>query len=1374
MRREDGGRGALAALVLLAGLAPGAAEAWWDPAWSAREQLEVRVGPNVPDKGYAGYTVRVVVDGKAWIAAGTLQPDCDDLRVVYGDGSTAKELPRHVVGCGTAATEVRFKLAADIAANGSDAGYYLYHGNPAAPAPAAPGPTDVYLWYDDASVDRSASYVHGRIDPWHGQWWDDSLTWDAAGYYRYRNDDNHTSGYRRTVDERDVYIEAEFYHTGCFPLSMTTGLLVRGRIDSGSGGSETSDSYYASNRGEQDGCGSNHDYPHDGDILRGERTVTAVDGPNPPAIATGRWRRQALAAWGVGPTRLKFWDSDAGWASMGWPTDAELQASGTDGGGDEVTGRGFVAVMTAQDQARLRNILVRRYVEPEPTVTLVGAGGGPVCSTTTVGTDDLKAVHGVSDRWVLAVGKKGQILEYDGAGWTDVATPTTEELKGIFALDTVTAFAVGDKGAVLRRGAGGWSVLPGPGTTKDLEAVWAYSAGEVYVAGKDGTLWRYDGAAWTDLSRAAGTGGKDDFKDLWGDASTLYALTDDGKLFWLDRASGVWRSDGASCPARTRGFESLWGGGGVLYLAGKDDKKGAVYRWDGASCTVVATALEDLKGIYGAGADRIVAVGKKGVVLSWDGAAWSETTEAGGTDLEEVWVSPSGLAYYAGKGGTVTVCSGAVPTLDHFVVDAGAGTASTCMPRAVTITAYDSSGAVLGGYTGTVSITTSAGHGDWSVSAGSGTLDNGGADDGAATYTFDAADGGSVVLELADVHADDLTITVADASAGVGSTSATVSFRDDAFVLTPTDTLGTEVVAGRGHGFKAELWRRDPVTGDCAVAAGYAGAVKLKAWVVRDGADPGGGGPAIGGTVLPDSAPLGNNIALTFVAGVAGFTLDTSDAGKYALALRDDESGFARDAAGNPRPIAGGSATLTVRPFGLSLEGIQAGGTANPGSTTPAGAVFAKAGRPFDVRVRAVIWQAADDADGDGVPDAGADLADNGTTPAFAWSTTLAAGAPYAPAGGALGSLARGGVGAPVVAASEYAAGEATVSDLGYSEVGAFTLGASASAYLGSAGVDVGAVGVTVGRFTPDHFDVALNTPAFDTFCDAGGFTYLGQPFGYATAPVITVTARNAQGGTTANYTGAWMRLTNASLGLPAYAAATGTLDLSGLPASGDPAIADLGAGTVTLTFSAGSGLRFDRSGGPVPPFDAEIALSLDVVDADGVAYAGNPARFGDASAGNGIAFDAGKSMRYGRLALDPAHGPELLPLQLPLRIEYWGDPDGDGVASFVTHADDACTTVAASAVSLSGYTGNLDPADLDGDGDGLPDVAVTLSAGAGSVALTQAPGAGNDGAAEVGVDAPVWLEYDWKGTGAADPAARATWGVYRGDDYRIYQRELY
>ncbi len=364
--------------LLAAGLAVsvqsfGATSLWWDANYLQRFRIDVGTGANIPDKGYAGYTTRIAsLDTQALVAAGEMLADCSDLRITFYNGLGWQELPRHVIGCNTASTDIRFALVADIAANGNDDNYYLYHNNSSPAALPAMTTTNVYLWYDDASIDRSSSYIRGRIDNWHGNGWDNSLAWNVGGYYTYDNGDNATSGYRRNIDERDVYAEAEFYHTGCYQNNMTTGLLVRGIIQNGTSGSETSNHYYASNRAESPaGCDSGG-YNHDGDIVTGNRPTTAVDGANPPDIVTNAWRRQALATWLTNPTNASFWDDDisANWTALGFAGAANLHVSGSDANDDE--GRGFAALMTAQDSARVRNILFRRYVAPEPLPVLTG------------------------------------------------------------------------------------------------------------------------------------------------------------------------------------------------------------------------------------------------------------------------------------------------------------------------------------------------------------------------------------------------------------------------------------------------------------------------------------------------------------------------------------------------------------------------------------------------------------------------------------------------------------------------------------------------------------------------------------------------------------------------------------------------------------------------------------------------------------------------------------------------------------------------------------------------------------------------------------------------------------------------------------------
>ncbi len=404
--------------------------------------------------------------------------------------------------------------------------------------------------------------------------------------------------------------------------------------------------------------------------------------------------------------------------------------------------------------------------------------------------------------------------------------------------------------------------------------------------------------------------------------------------------------------------------------------------------------------------------------------------------------------------------------------------------------------------------------------------------------------------------------------------------------------------------------------------------------------------------------------------------------------------------------------------------------------------------------------------------------------------------------------------------------GTATGASLFYSEVGNFGLNANAildtsftsvdqpndctadfsnTLVGGKYGCSFGSTAVAqttgssgFGRFIPDNFAASLNTPTFGTVCGTGTFSYVGQSFTYTTAPVITVTARNGTNNgltnaTTTNYAGAYMKITNASLTPSTQAArysrfdalgggATPALDSSGLPATtGDPAIGTFTAGVGTLAFGSGTGLLFTRSTTtPNAPFNADIALTLNVIDTDAVAFAGNPASFGAATAGNGIAFSSGKEMRFGRLRLFNASGSQLIAMPIPMSTQYW---NGSG---FVTNTADSCTSIALSNIVLGNYQKNLNA------GETAATVGGAFSAGIGTLRLS-APGAANNGSVDVSVNltgAPagasctsgmpastgagkMYLQGAWCGTTYVnDPTARATFGTYRNTDKFIYQQE--
>jgi MSHA biogenesis protein MshQ len=256
------------------------------------------------------------------------------------------------------------------------------------------------------------------------------------------------------------------------------------------------------------------------------------------------------------------------------------------------------------------------------------------------------------------------------------------------------------------------------------------------------------------------------------------------------------------------------------------------------------------------------------------------------------------------------------------------------------------------------------------------------------------------------------------------------------------------------------------------------------------------------------------------------------------------------------------------------------------------------------------------------------------------------------------------------------------------------------------------------------------------------------------------------------------LKLSNSSLTGRAYTStpASPALNVSGLPpTTTDPAIADLGMGQSTLSFSAGSGLLFNRTAA-IAPFNANIALSLNVIDADGVS-ASNPVTFGG---GTGISFSTSAAQYFGRLALRDGVGSELLNLPITLTTQYYLST----AQGFTTNTADSCT--AAPPISFSNYQLNLVAGDtcvLDTGHPGVSGVGCAApaagglqyraSAAAGNFNLIlAAPGAGNSGALSVTATAPSWLQYP--SGSALSPIGMGTFGVFPGPTSRIHQREVY
>ncbi|MHB8916226.1 MAG: DUF6701 domain-containing protein [Thiobacillus sp.] len=460
------------------------------------------------------------------------------------------------------------------------------------------------------------------------------------------------------------------------------------------------------------------------------------------------------------------------------------------------------------------------------------------------------------------------------------------------------------------------------------------------------------------------------------------------------------------------------------------------------------------------------------------------------------------------------------------------------------------------------------------------------------------------------------------------------------------------------------------------------------------------------------------------------------------------------------RPASFGSVTVS------DADSATAGTTRTLSNTAAAGGNVHKAGQPFSIA--ATTYNAA-----------GAATSNYSGAPASTLTACVLPGA-----GCTLGALSTGSWSA--------VSGTVTTAGASYSEVGAFAMKlvdagfAAVDAADGStpAEMTIESAVINVGRFVPDHFELtAASTPVFKTFndttCATRTFTYIGQPFGYLTLPEATIAAKNAAGATTTNYSGTLWKLAAADA-TQTYTAASGTLDTGVL---GTPTVAAASGGSGTLTADAGDVIAFVRST-PVAPFAAAIDLSMGIRDLAENGVAGNgtietttPAVFAN------IAFDAGDAIRFGRLVLANAHGSELLGLPVPIETQFW-----DG-SHFARNTADACTLLSANQVTLSSWRRDLNACETS--------VALSgrFNAGRGSLRLN-APGTGNTGSVDLTLNlgasgsgnacvsgasvaaagaAQIWLQGAWSGAAYdQNPAARASFGLYRGSKALIYLREMH
>ena len=352
-------------------------------------------------------------------------------------------------------------------------------------------------------------------------------------------------------------------------------------------------------------------------------------------------------------------------------------------------------------------------------------------------------------------------------------------------------------------------------------------------------------------------------------------------------------------------------------------------------------------------------------------------------------------------------------------------------------------------------------------------------------------------------------------------------------------------------------------------------------------------------------------------------------------------------------------------------------------------------------------------------------------------------------------------------------ANQATVSFNGkYSEVGIINLAAQDTNYLGNP--ISSASYSTVGRFIPDHFDVDITSNAFADTCTTGisDFTYIGQPFTYLNPPKLLITAKNKSGITTKNYTETgYQKLvaTNIDLTFPLIdSTIDGADDASKMVVSASPNVGGLekdSAGVLKYTFDEDDTFTYTKnSNSMVEPFQVDYNIIIDKIqDSDTV----NASVALNVSPSSDLVSPTGVNLRFGRWTVKNAFGPETSDLPVPMAVQYYD------VSNFITNTLDNCTNYHKDGLTL------LDISLAPNGYDGSPATGM-FSDGEINALYLNATGAGNQGKVKITYTVPAWLQYDWSWDGVEakvfdeDPTATATFGLFRGNDRIIYQREVH
>ncbi len=578
----------------------------------------------------------------------------------------------------------------------------------------------------------------------------------------------------------------------------------------------------------------------------------------------------------------------------------------------------------------------------------------------------------------------------------------------------------------------------------------------------------------------------------------------------------------------------------------------------------------------------------------------------------------------------------------------------------------------------------------------------------------------------------------------------TTNFKQAGFVFSNTSSGATSSIPTQVAGTASTPYLRalitDTTTGTCTARFTSPQAVKMAYKCVNPTTCISGQTFTVDSTNIQSNAnaasPIYSDVNLAFNSdGSAPIPITYSDVGQIELLA----SLLLPAANGNPDYTLTGASSFVVKPYTL-YPTI----TSNPG-TSATGNGFVSAGTNFQVKVEARNSQGAL------TPNFG----NEGETISLENLTLV-----YPSSGGTATTLS---LGSGFTATTPV--GTFVNNTVSWKQVGSFTVQArlADNNYLGAGNLESITTSPTIGRIYPDHF--RLVNPVLANKC--GSFTYMAQPMNLT----YTLQAEATDGTPLSNYDGGYTTI------MPTYVAenADSGTDLGARFSAGvTPVWVD---GVMSVASASASFSRQTPLFAPDGPFsDLRIGLVMnDTLDSRKLQSMDMKANTTGAC---GVGCDAKLigsplNLRFGRLRLDDAFGPETHPLKVNFATEYWSGK------YFSVNSDDSCTLVPRSAITYpagaistdANRTVALTGGSTTGTyGPGFSATHVAFSAGSAGQQFTSPNGGTGKFVVGVNLTSLEWLGFDWNQDGnysdVSLPNATFEFGSYRGNDRIIYWRE--